>query len=102
MESPPVLPPADADGMRPLTDVEEQWVRLKHSDMKKGDLDRLIAAGLPADTEPITRADLLAADDALKAKAAAKPEPKFFSPTAWAQRKRRRKIAARTRARARR
>lgn len=80
-------------GMRPLTDVEEKWVRMKHPEMSKAELDELIRQGLPADVEPITRDDL------------PKPEPNpehYFSREQWKATKKKRKISKGTAARNRR
>lgn len=89
------MPPLK-DGMRPLTDVEEEWVRRKHLDMNGDELNVLIAEGLPDDVEPITRADLPSAPPTAVA------EPHAFTRTEWAHRKRGRKISAANRARNRR
>ena len=84
---------ARAEGkMRPLTDVEEKWARMKHADMPKAELDALIAEGLPADVVPITRADLPKEIT----------EPHAFTSTVWDHRKKKRKISAANRARNRR
>ncbi len=70
-------------GTRPLTDVEERWVRMKHPEMSKEELDALIADGLPADVEPITRADL---------PAAVHDDPHWWKPGDWDARRRARKV----------
>lgn len=78
-------------GTRPLTDVEEKWVRMKHPEMSEAELQALIAEGLPADVAPITREDL---------KTPAPPEPEHFFPRPeWDRRKKARKTAQTSRRR---
>jgi hypothetical protein len=72
--------------VRPLTDVEEKWVRMKHPEMSEKELRALIAEGLPADVEPITRKDLPASAFA--------PQPQhFWERGEWDRRRKARKTA---------
>lgn len=90
--------------LRALTDAEAEWVRIKHPEMSAAEQDALIAQGLPADLEPITRDDIRhVARAAEQARIDAENAPqKTFTRKVWDQRRRKRKIAAKTRARARR